>query len=130
MPVIKSADSPHASLRRAAFNFDDLKGQAEKYLDEVQAVRGQQLIEKARQDAADLRPRFEEEARHAGEQTVQQRVEELADALVSQRLQTLRPALEQAVRAIERLARRLDRRVGVPGIPLGRGDRRALFAAS
>jgi flagellar assembly protein FliH len=101
MPVIKSTDSPHASLHRAAFNFDDLKGQAEKYLDEVRR-QGQQLIEKARQDAAAMRPRFEAEARQAAEQSVQERVEQLANELVSQRLQTLRPALEQAVRAIEK----------------------------
>ncbi len=101
MPVIKSHDSPHASLHRAAFNFDDLKGQAEKYLEDVRR-QGQQLIEKARQEAVAMRPRFEDEARRAAEKSVQERVELLAEELVNQRLQTLRPALEKAVGAIER----------------------------
>ncbi len=101
MPVIKSADSPQATLRRPAFNFDDLKGQAEEYLEGVRR-QGQQLIEQARREAAAMRPQFEDEARRAAEQTVQQRVEMLAEELVNQRLQTLRPALEQVIRAIEK----------------------------
>jgi flagellar assembly protein FliH len=100
MPVIKS-DSPHTTLRRAAFNFDDLQGQADCYLDEVRR-QGQQLLEKARQEALAMKPQFEAEARRAAEETVQERVEQLAEQLVNQRLQTLRPALEQAVGAIER----------------------------
>jgi flagellar assembly protein FliH len=101
MPVIKSNDSPRTSPRRAAFNFEDLKGQAETYLADVRR-QGQQLIEKARQEAATMRPRFEDEARRAAEQSVQQRVELLAEELVNQRLQSLRPALDQVVAAIDR----------------------------
>ncbi len=101
MPVIKSTDSPQASLRRPAFNFEDLKGQAEDYLEGIRR-QGQQLIEQARQEAAAMRPRFEDEARRAAEQSIQQRVELLAEELVNQRLQTLRPALEQVTRAVEK----------------------------
>jgi flagellar biosynthesis/type III secretory pathway protein FliH len=101
MPVIKATDSPHTSLHRTAFNFDDLRGQAEQYLAEVRREAAQ-IIEKAKQDAIATKHQYEQQARQAAEQSVQQRVEQLAGEIVNQRLQTLRPALERAAAAIEK----------------------------
>jgi len=104
MPVIKSSESPQTLLNRPAFNFDDLKRQAEVYLEEVRR-QGREIMEKAVQEAAAMKPQLEDEARAAAEQTVQQRVELIADELVSQRLQTLRLALERAISAMEKARR-------------------------
>ncbi|HZZ73863.1 MAG TPA: FliH/SctL family protein [Pirellulales bacterium] len=89
--VIKFTGPPHA-IRSVAFNFDDMTGQAKHYLD---GVRGEaaKIIAAAKQEADGLRRRAEEEGRQAALKAV----EKVLDEKVSQRMQTLLPALTKVI---------------------------------
>lgn len=99
MPVLKATEPPRAGLQRSAFNFDDLSQQADAYLLQVRA-RANDIVQQAQREAAAVLPEQEARVRQAAERTVQQRALQLAGELVHERVQTLLPALEQAVSAL------------------------------
>lgn len=81
----------------ATFNFDDINVKADEYLGEVRA-KASRIIASATDQAEQVRQlaaqRGKDEARAVAEQTVLKRLEE--------RLQTLVPALERTIEAIQR----------------------------
>jgi flagellar biosynthesis/type III secretory pathway protein FliH len=92
--IIKAGDD----LREAQgvpFNFDDLAGQAQRYLEKV---RGEalQIVAKAQKDAESLRHKAEIEGRKEGQAAVEQLIQKQLGA----QLTTLMPALRQAVEEV------------------------------
>ena len=92
--IIKAGDD----LREAQgvpFNFDDLAGQAQRYLEKV---RGEalQIVAKAQKDAESLRHKAEIEGRKEGQAAVKQLIQKQLGA----QLTPLMPALRQAVEEV------------------------------
>jgi flagellar assembly protein FliH len=79
-----------------AFNFEDMAGQANRYLEKVRAEAAQ-IVAQAKKEAADIRRRAEVEGRQAGQQAVAETVRQQ----LAQKLTTLIPALQQAVGQIQ-----------------------------
>lgn len=92
--IIKSGGSTR-SIQQIAFNLEDLKQQAARYLDQVRA-QGAQLIADAQKQADAIRKRAEEE----GRQAAMKAAEKVLDEKVGQRMQTALPALEKVVTGI------------------------------
>jgi flagellar assembly protein FliH len=92
--IIKAADGLQES-QGVPFNFDDLAGQAQRYLEKV---RGEALhiVAKAQKDAQALRQKAEIEGRKEGQAAIGQSVQKQLGA----QLTTLMPALRQAVEEI------------------------------
>src|SRR5690606_35413150 len=78
--------------QRAAFNFEDLSGQAHAYLDTVQQ-KAREIVAQAQQEAAAIRQRAEKEGRAAGERAVEQMVAQR----VHEEMKTALPAFKAAV---------------------------------
>jgi flagellar assembly protein FliH len=92
--VIKSgSDTRH--VRHVAFNLEDLKQQAAKYLDQVR-VQAAQIVLDAQQQAEMIKRRAEEE----GRQAALRGAEKVLDDKIGQRMQTLLPALQKVVAGI------------------------------
>ena len=56
MPTIIRASDQNTTTTEVAFNFEDMAGQAKKYLDQVR-LDAAQIVVKAQQDAAAVRAR-------------------------------------------------------------------------
>lgn len=91
MATIIKSGTGH-SPRRAAFNFDDLAGQAEKYLDKVRQ-QAAEILRAAAQEAEQLRVRAQQEGYDAGMADAEQ----LMDQRVAAQLETLLPAMHKAI---------------------------------
>ncbi len=92
--VIKSgSDARH--VQHVAFNLEDLKQQAARYLDQVR-VQAAQIVLDAQQQAEMLKRRAEEE----GRQAAMRAAEKVLDDKIGQRMQTLLPALQKVVAGI------------------------------
>ncbi len=98
--IIKSGSSEArlsgTHVNRADFRFEDFEAKAEQYLDQVRSEAAG-IIQDAHQQAAQIR----QAAEAAGRQSAMEAAERVLDEKVGQRLQTLLPALQQAVRGIE-----------------------------
>ncbi|HEX7378511.1 MAG TPA: FliH/SctL family protein [Pirellulales bacterium] len=94
--VIKAASSSSDSAL-VAFNFDDLAMQGDAYLKKIRA-HAERIVAKAAQEAVAIRQAAEAEGRQSGLDAV----EKLLDDKVAARLETVLPALREAVTAIER----------------------------
>ena len=92
---------------RVAFNFEDLRHQAEAHLAAARA-EAQALVEQARRDAERLKQSLNAEAREAGRQEglkdaaaqIEQQSRKLADERLAEQLKTTVPALAQAAQAL------------------------------
>jgi flagellar assembly protein FliH len=93
--VIKAGTARHGS-QATAFNFDDLSQQAQAYLDQVR-VEAQKIVHEAQQQAKVIRQQAEIEGRADG----QQAVEQLTAAHVAKQMETVLPALRQAISGLE-----------------------------
>ncbi len=92
MSTIIKSGGPARSPQQIAFNLEDMSQQAARYLDEVRAS-AERIIADARAQAEVVRRKAEEE----GRQAAMRAAEKVLDEKVSQRLQTLLPALQKVV---------------------------------
>ncbi len=83
-------------LRGVAYDFSDLRRQADDYLE---TVRGEaaRIIQAAQEESAKIK----RDAEQAGRQAAQAAVESILDKKVAQRMESLTPALATAVQQIE-----------------------------
>src|SRR5438034_727823 len=83
---------PARAVHGVAFNFDDMAGQANDYLD---GVRGDaaKIITEAKREAEAIRRRADEEGRQAALKAV----EKVLDEKVGKRMETLLPALKKVI---------------------------------
>lgn len=91
--VIKSASArqPHA----AAFNFDDMNAQAERYLAEIRA-QAAKILADANREANAIRAQAEQQ----GRQAAMDAAEKVLDEKVGKQMKTLLPALGKAIDGI------------------------------
>ena len=88
--IKKGQPSAHGDAH-VAFNFDDITGKAQQYLNEVQA-KAKQLLTEANQQAASIR----EQAAAEGRALASQQAETQVETRVKQQLQSSVSALQQA----------------------------------
>jgi flagellar assembly protein FliH len=92
--IIKSGSSAR-SIQQIAFNLEDMKLQAGKYLDQVRA-QAVEIVAEAQKQADGVRKRAEGE----GKQAAMQAAEKVLDEKVGQRMQTALPALQKTIAGI------------------------------
>jgi flagellar assembly protein FliH len=92
--IIKSNGSAR-SIRQVAFNLEDMKQQAGKYLDQVRA-QAAEIVADAQKQADGMRKRAEEE----GRQAAMRAAEKVLDEKIGQRMQTALPALQKTIAGI------------------------------
>ncbi len=85
-----SATSP------SSFNFEDMSSQADTYLTSIRR-QATQILKQAKEQVAAI----EAEARERGQQVATQQAEQFSQKYLDQRLQSLLPALEQSIAAIQ-----------------------------
>ena len=88
MPTIIRATDQNMATAGVAFNFDDMAGQAKKYLDQVRADAAK-IVVQAQQEAAAVRAQAQAEGRQAALAEV--------DQMIQRQLSTVIPALRQAI---------------------------------
>jgi flagellar assembly protein FliH len=88
MPTIIRATDQNMATAGVAFNFDDMTGQAKKYLDEVRKDAAK-IVVKAQQEAAAVRTQAQAQGRQAALAEV--------DQMIQRQLATVIPALRQAI---------------------------------
>src|SRR4029077_15680031 len=93
--VIKATDR-NRGIHAVAFNFDDLNKRADVYLAEVRAEAAK-IVAKANADALEIRKKAEADGLKAAEQTIDKQL----DQKVGQQMQTLLPALREAIAGIQ-----------------------------
>ena len=96
MSTVIKLTGPARAVQGVAFNFDDMAGRANDYLD---GVRGDaaQIIAAAKQEAEQIRRRAEEEGRQAALKAV----EKVLDDKVGKRMETLLPALRKVIEQLQ-----------------------------
>jgi flagellar assembly protein FliH len=102
MSAIIKANTPvveHASVGAVAFNFDDVTGKANAYLQQVKAEAAQ-ILAKAQKDAEVVRKQAAEQGAKAAVDTAEKNVLTRVDAQIKQQMQTALPAVQQMVDAI------------------------------
>jgi flagellar assembly protein FliH len=85
-----SQASSAGAARPIAFNFEDMNDRADEYLETVRAEAAK-IVQQAHQQAEQIRRDAKAAGNRAAEEAAQQRVDEL----ISQRMDTIIPALEQ-----------------------------------
>jgi flagellar assembly protein FliH len=88
--IIRATDR-NATSQTVAFNFADMSGEANRYLEKVRGEAAA-IVAQARREAAAVRQQAEREGRQAAMQSVEQ--------VVRQQLATVLPALRQAIEDI------------------------------
>lgn len=92
--IIRRNSSQEAPTGRAmqtvAFNFSDMRGQADEYLGSVRAEAAK-IVQQAHQQAEQIR----RQAEIAGRKAAEAAIERILDEKVAKQMQTLLPALEQ-----------------------------------
>ena len=83
-------------LTAMALDMCDVEGQADQYIHDIQA-KAKQIVEEAQQQADSIRKNSEKAGREAAEAAI----DRILDEKVAKQMQTLTPALEQAVRQVE-----------------------------
>lgn len=83
-------------LGALALDMSDMSGQADQYLDDINA-QAVKIVEQAKQEAAAVR----QQAEHAGRQAAEAAIERILDEKVAKQMKTLTPALTAAVKQIE-----------------------------
>jgi flagellar biosynthesis/type III secretory pathway protein FliH len=90
------AEPTRKTVRPVAYNFNDMTGQADDYLEMVRQEAGK-IIQQAKQEAVGIK----EQAEQAGRKAARDAVEAILDEKVSRQMQSLIPALNHAVSQIE-----------------------------
>jgi flagellar assembly protein FliH len=93
MPTILRATDQNMATASVAFNFDDMTGQAKKYLDQVR-IDAAKIVLQAQHDAAAVRAQAQLQGRQAALAEV--------DQMIQRQLATVIPALRQAILDIHR----------------------------
>lgn len=99
--IIKAADEGYGRtsgrpVQHVAFDFSDMAGQAQCYLEQVRA-RGTEIVRNAEQQAVSIRAAAAREGRESGLNAVQ----EMVDAKVAAEMQSLEPALNKLLQDVE-----------------------------
>ena len=99
--VIK-ASGPNAGrvVSGALFNFDDVSTRAGQYLEEVKREAAQ-IIQRANDDAQQLRRLAEDQGRQTGMQTAEQVVQQRVHQTVQQEVTSMLPVLQSAVDSVQ-----------------------------
>ena len=92
MTTIIRATDRNRGVHGVAFNFDDMAGQADAYLDTVRA-KAKQIIAAAQREAEGIRQKAQRDGQEAALQAVEQ--------MVAKQLATVLPALKQTVQDIQ-----------------------------
>ncbi|MDA7979124.1 MAG: hypothetical protein MPJ50_10200 [Pirellulales bacterium] len=98
MTVIKS-QSDLAIPHTVEFNFEDVATKASAYLDRVRE-QGRGILESAQAQAGELKANVAQEARAEAEKSIQERVQELAGSYINQHLDSIKPAMDEFIRAL------------------------------
>ena len=88
MPTILRATDQNMATASVAFNFDDMAGQAKKYLDQIR-LDAAKIVVQAQQESAAIRTRAQAEGRQAALAE--------ADQMIQRQLSAVLPALQQAI---------------------------------
>lgn len=101
MSIIIKADSSELqrstpAVHQAAFNFDDMGDRANQYLDQVRGEAAK-ILQEAQQQANTIR----QQAEVQGRQAALKAVEQITDERIVKHMQTLLPALQDAVQGIQ-----------------------------
>jgi flagellar assembly protein FliH len=88
MPTIIRATDQNMATAGVAFNFDDMAGQAKKFLDQVRTDAAK-IVVKAQQEAAAVRAQAQAQGKQAALAEV--------DQMIQRQLSTVIPALRQAI---------------------------------
>jgi len=95
--IIKAGQQPPGvDAQHVAFNFDDLTGKAQEYLDGVR-VEAQQIVDDANKTAAQIR----DQARRQGQREAVQTAEKNIRANLDRQWKTLIPALKTAIASVD-----------------------------
>ncbi len=92
MPTVLRATDQVMATASVAFNFDDMEGQAKKYLDQVR-VEAAKIVVQAKQEAAAVRAKAQVDGRQAAQAEAEQ--------MIQKQLATVIPALRQAIVEIQ-----------------------------
>ncbi len=87
--------SDRSGLHSVAFNFEDMSEKASRYLDTVRS-QAEQILSDAKQRAAEITAL----AKNAGQQEALAEATQIADRKIDKSLDTLLPAIRQAIAAI------------------------------
>lgn len=101
MATIIKRDSAHQmpagdALRGVAFDFEDMSGQAEQYVNSVRQ-EATKIVQAAKAEAATIRKQAEEAGRAAAEQAVEQ----VLNQKVAKQMQSIMPALDGVVAELQ-----------------------------
>lgn len=96
MTTIIKATERNSAIQAVAFNFDDMASKANQYLDKIRAEAAQ-ILAQAKKEAIAIHQRAEQEGRKAGQNAVRETARQQAEQLVARQMQTLLPALGEAV---------------------------------
>ena len=91
----QAAASAASSVQTVNFNLEEFQGQADRYLDTVRSEAAR-IIGQAHSEAERIR----QQAENAGKQAAEQAIERILEEKVAGQLQTLLPALEDAIAQI------------------------------
>lgn len=88
--------SERPAVGAVAFNFDDVTGKANAYLQQVKAEAAQ-IVAQAQQEAAQIRKQAQEQGNKSALETAEKSVQARIDAQVKQHMQAALPAVQQMV---------------------------------
>jgi flagellar assembly protein FliH len=103
MSTIIKANASHAersSVGAVAYNFDDMTGKANAYLQQVKAEAAQ-IIAKANQESQQIRKQAQEQGTRAAHESAEKNLQSRIDSQVKQQMQTALPALQQLTRDLQ-----------------------------
>jgi flagellar assembly protein FliH len=103
MPAVIKASDRGRGIQPVAFNFDDIAGKANEYLDKVR-IEAAAIVTKAQEEAAEVRRKAGQTAHTAGYEAGQKKGREEIETIIDQRLAaqlaTLLPALQDVIAKI------------------------------
>ncbi len=103
MSTIIKANTSHAersSVGAVAYNFDDMTGKANAYLQQIKAEAAQ-IIAKANQEAQQIRKQAQEQGTRAAHESAEKNLQSRIDSQVKQAMQSALPALQQLTRDLQ-----------------------------
>lgn len=103
MSTIIKAQSPAAerpNVGAVAFNFDDVAGKANAYLQQVKAEAAE-ILAKANKEAESIRKQAQEQGNRTAVEQAEKSVHTRVETQIRQQMQTALPAVTQMVQAIE-----------------------------
>ena len=94
--IIKANATPteRSSVGAVAYNFDDMTGKANAYLQQMKAEAAQ-IVAKAQQEAQQIRKQAQEQGTRAAQEAAEKGLQARIDNQVRQEMQSVLPALQQ-----------------------------------